>query len=95
MDVTREDVLRCARLTALNLQEAEIEPLRKDMETLLKHAESLNTLDLEGISPTIHGSEIALVRREDRVVPGLSQVEALANAPDQERGYFRVPKMLG
>jgi len=35
MDVTRDDVLRCARLTGLNLQEAEIEPLRRDMERLL------------------------------------------------------------
>jgi len=95
MEVTREDVLRCARLTDLNLQEAEIEPLRHDMERLLSHAESLNALDLEGVEPTIHGTSISLLRREDQVRPGFTQAEALANAPQQDRGYFQVPKVIG
>lgn len=94
MDVTRENVLRCARLTNLSLQEAEIEPMRRDMETLLSHAESLNSLDLEGVEPTTHGLPIPLPRREDVIVPGLTQEEALANAPDADRGYFRVPKVM-
>ncbi len=94
MEVTREDVLRCARLTDLNLEEKEIEPLRQDMERLLSHAESLNSLPLEGVEPTFHGAEITLIRREDRVVPGFSQAEALANAPDTDQGHFRVPKVI-
>jgi len=94
MDVTREDVLRCARLTNLSLQESEIEPMRRDMGTLLNHAESLNSLDLEGVEPTTHGLPIPLSRREDVILPGLSQEEALANAPDANRGYFRVPKVM-
>lgn len=94
MDVTREDVLRCARLTHLNLQEGEIESLRQDMEQLLSHAEALNSLDLDGIQPTSHGLAITLPRREDLSRPGFTQAEALANAPDQDRGYFRVPKMI-
>ncbi len=95
MEVTREDVLRCARLTNLSLREEEIEPLRRDMTQLLSHAESLNSLSLEGVEPTIHGPGIVLLRREDRVLPGFSQAEALANAPDQARGHFRVPKVIG
>jgi len=94
MEVTREDVLRCARLTDLNLREEEIEPLRLDMERLLSHAESLNSLSLEGVEPTTHGPEITLIRREDRVVPGFGQALALSNAPDSDRGHFRVPKVI-
>jgi len=94
MEVTREDVLRCARLTDLNLREEEIEPLRLDMERLLSHAESLNSLSLEGVEPTSHGPGISLTRREDRVVPGFSQAEALAKAPDPEQGHFRRPKAI-
>lgn len=95
MEVTREDVLRCARLTCLSLREEEIEPMRKDMEQLLTHAESLNSLDLKGVEPTTHGLEIPLRRREDAVVPGFTQAQALANAPDADQGHFRVPKVLG
>jgi len=95
MEVTREDVLRCAQLTDLSLEAEEIEPLRRDMERLLSHAESLNGLSLEGVEPTVHGPGIALLRREDRARPGFSQEEALANAPDSENGFFRVPKVIG
>ena len=94
MDVTREDVLRCARLTRLSLGEEEIEPLRRDMERLLSHAESLNELPLDGVEPTTHGLDLPLPRREDVVRPSFTQAEALANAPKAERGHFAVPKVM-
>jgi aspartyl-tRNA(Asn)/glutamyl-tRNA(Gln) amidotransferase subunit C len=92
MDVTREDVLRCARLADLRLEEAEVEPMRQAMEQLLTHAQSLDALDLADVEPTFHALPMALPRRED--VPGesLSQAEALGNAPDADQGHFRVPK---
>lgn len=94
MDVTRDDVLRCARLTGLSLKEEEIEPLRRDMAQLLSHAQSLDELDLSAVPPTLHPLVKAVPRRADVVQPSLTQAEALANAPDQERGHFRVPKAL-
>ncbi len=94
MDVTREDVLRCAALTRLSLREEEIEPLRRDMERLLSHAQSLDALDLEGVEPTLPCALADLPRREDAPRVGLSQGEALANAPDAAAGLFRVPKVL-
>jgi len=92
MDVTREDVLRCARLADLRLEEAEVEPMRQAMAQLLTHAQSLDALDLADVEPTFHALPMALPRRED--VPGesLSQAEALGNAPDADQGHFRVPK---
>ena len=94
MDVTREDVLRCAKLTNLSLAEAEIEPLRRDMERLLSQAEKLGQLPLEGVEPMLHGLDIPLPRRADLPGESLSQSDALANAPKSERGHFRVPKVL-
>ena len=94
MDVTREDVLRCAALTVLSLGEAEIEPLRRDMARLLSHAESLDRLDLEGVEPCTHGLDLALPRRADEPRPGFSQDQALANAPQSDKGYFLVPKVM-
>ncbi len=94
MQVTREDVLRCASLAHLNLREEEIEPLRGDMERLLSHAERLNELDLEGVAPMAHTLVPELPRRADIVRPSLSQAQALGNAPEQEQGHFKVPKVL-
>lgn len=94
MEVTREDVLRCARLTSLSLDEAEIEPMRESMARLLGHARSLEELDLDGVEPTTHGRDLSLPRREDVPQAGLSAEEALGNAPEAESGMFRVPKAL-
>jgi aspartyl-tRNA(Asn)/glutamyl-tRNA(Gln) amidotransferase subunit C len=94
MDVTREDVLRCARLAGLHLAEEEIAPLARDMARLLTHAQSLESLDLEGVEPTIHGLDRPLPRREDQPRPGLTREQALANAPESDQGHFRVPRAL-
>jgi aspartyl-tRNA(Asn)/glutamyl-tRNA(Gln) amidotransferase subunit C len=93
--VTVEEVLHCARLTHLTLAPEEIEPLRRDMEAILDHARSLAELDLEGVEPTTHGQEATLAgRREDVPAEPFTQAQALAGAPDPDRGHFRVPRVL-
>jgi len=94
MDVTREDVLRCARLAHLSLSEDELEPMREAMARLLSHAASLDELPLEAIEPMLTGLERPLPRREDVPAASFSQEQALANAPAQDRGLFVVPKVL-
>jgi len=94
MEVTRADVLRCAQLAHLSLEEAEIEPLRRQMREFLSHAQSLDQLDLEGVEPCTHGLDLALPRRPDEPRPGLTQAQALANAPKADQGYFLVPKVM-
>ena len=92
MEVTREDVLRCAQLARLHLQEAEIEPLREAMERMILQARKLDELDLEGVEP--YALATPLPRREDEVRPSLTQDEALANAPEVVDHHFHVPKVL-
>jgi len=94
MDVTRDDVLRCAQLACLSLQEEEIEPMRLAMSQLLSQAERLNELPLDDVEPMTHGLALSLPRREDVAVPWFSQEEALANAPEKAQGHFVVPKVL-
>ena len=94
MDVTRDDVLHCAKLARLSLREDEIEPLRQAMAQLLSRAEKLDALPLEDIEPMLHALQVALPRREDEVGASFTQAEALANAPVQRQGHFVVPKVL-
>ena len=94
MEVTREDVLRCAKLTDLSLHEAEIEPMRRDMEKLLSQAQKLDELDLQSVAAELTGALAELPRREDLPGPTFTQAEALSNAPAQELGHFLVPKVL-
>ena len=94
MEVTREDVLHCAKLARLSLRENEIEPLRQAMAQLLSRAEKLNALQLEDVPPMLHALSMTLPLREDEVGPSFTQEEALANAPAQSHGHFVVPKVL-
>ncbi|WLT32902.1 Asp-tRNA(Asn)/Glu-tRNA(Gln) amidotransferase subunit GatC [Geothrix sp. PMB-07] len=94
MEVTRADVLRCAALTQLSLQEEEIEPMRRAMERMLTHAASLDELPLDQVEPMLAGLGRPLPRREDIPRDTFTQAQALANAPAQDRGYFVVPKVL-
>jgi len=94
MDVTREDVLRCAKLAHLSLREDEIEPMREAMARMLSHAASLDELDLDQVEPMLAGLGRPLPRREDEPRESFTQAQALANAPEQDRGYFTVPKVL-
>ncbi len=94
MEVTREDVLRCARLAHLSLREDEIEPMRLAMAQMLSHAASLDALPLDSVEPMRVGLAQLLPRREDEPHDTFTQAEAMANAPQQERGLFVVPKVM-
>ena len=94
MQVTREDVLRCARLAHLSLREDELEPMREAMARMLSHAASLDELPLDSVEPMLMGQARPLPRQADEAQATFSQAEALANAPQQERGQFVVPKVL-
>jgi len=93
VEVTREDVLRCAQLAHLSLREDEVEPMREAMARMLSHAASLDELPLEAIEPMLTGLA-PLPRRADEPRSSFSQAQALANAPAQDRGLFVVPKVL-
>lgn len=92
MEVTREDVLRCAELVRLKLTEEEIPALQRDMSRILEHARSLDRLDLSGVEPFT--LDLPLRRRPDEPGPTFTQAEALAQAPAQEKGHFAVPKVM-
>jgi aspartyl-tRNA(Asn)/glutamyl-tRNA(Gln) amidotransferase subunit C len=94
MEVTREDVLRCAALTRLSLREEEIEPMRLAMARMLTHAASLDELPLDQVEPMLAGLGRPLPRRKDEPRDTFTQAEALANAPARDGGYFVVPKVL-
>jgi aspartyl-tRNA(Asn)/glutamyl-tRNA(Gln) amidotransferase subunit C len=94
MEVTREDVLRCAKLAHLSLREEELEPMREAMTRMLTHAASLDELPLDEVEPMLAGLGRPLPRRDDVARETFTQAQALANAPEQDRGFFVVPKVM-
>jgi aspartyl-tRNA(Asn)/glutamyl-tRNA(Gln) amidotransferase subunit C len=89
--ISRDEVLHVARLARLALTDEEIERLGAQLNAILEAVGKVAELDLEGVEPTAHPLALVNVWVDDEPQPSLTAEEALANAPDREAGFFRVP----
>ena len=94
MKITLKDVENVALLSRLEFSETELEQYTGNLNDFLEYADLLTNLDTEGIKPTAHVLPIKNVFRKDELQPSLERKLALSNAPDQEDGYFKVPKII-
>ena len=94
MTISRQDVEHVARLTRLALSEAETARMREQLDGILAYIDKLRALDTTGVEPTSHAVPQVNVMRDDEQRPGLSQEQALANAPDRSDVFFRVPRII-
>ena len=87
----REQVVHVARLARLRLEDDELEKMAVELSAVLDHVARIRELDLQGVEPTAHATDLAGVMRPDEPVPGLSHEQALAAAPEPVDGGFGVP----
>jgi aspartyl-tRNA(Asn)/glutamyl-tRNA(Gln) amidotransferase subunit C len=88
------EVEHIAALARLKLEEEEKERYREQLSAILDYAQRLQAIDTSDIPPTSSVLPPRSVLREDQARPGLPLDELLKNAPDHERGQFRVPPVL-
>ena len=90
------DIVRyVARLSRLSLNDEEVSLFEGQLSSILDYIEQLKEVDTEGTHPTSHVlSSMKDVFREDKLLPSLSNEEALANAPAKKDGFFKVPKVI-
>jgi aspartyl-tRNA(Asn)/glutamyl-tRNA(Gln) amidotransferase subunit C len=91
MAISRDEVLHVARLARLALTDEEVERLGAQLNAILEAVGKVSELDLEDVEPTAHPLELVNVWAEDEPGPSLPVEEALANAPEREGGFFKVP----
>ncbi|WP_336136363.1 Asp-tRNA(Asn)/Glu-tRNA(Gln) amidotransferase subunit GatC [Natronomonas amylolytica] len=88
MTVDEEEVRHIASLARVDLDEEEVDRFTEQFADILEYFEALDEV------PETEGEpELANVMRPDEVRDGLSQEEALQNAPETEDGYFKGPKV--
>ena len=92
--ITRKEVEHVARLARLELSEGEKDLMTAQLDRILGYMDKLNELDMSQVEPTSHVIPMVNVMREDEAKPSLSPDDALANAPDRETPYFRVPRII-
>jgi aspartyl-tRNA(Asn)/glutamyl-tRNA(Gln) amidotransferase subunit C len=110
MKVTDKDVAYVAELANLELTEQERIGMLRDLNSILEYIDRLNELDTSNVSPMAQvsdrygvdeerrGSErFSYASREDQpegLRKSLPHEAALANAPDADEHFFRVPKVI-
>jgi aspartyl-tRNA(Asn)/glutamyl-tRNA(Gln) amidotransferase subunit C len=95
MALSKDDVLKIARLARLELSPEEIDRYGAQLSAILNHVEALKSLDVTNIEPTAHAVQVSTPFREDAVIPQKNLEDLLRNAPDREGNFFKVPKVIG
>ena len=90
-NIDHEQLRHVARLARLELREDEVERLGAQLNDILAAVSKVSELDLSDVPPTSHPLDVVNVWAEDQPRPSLPVEEALANAPEREGSYFRVP----
>ena len=94
MSVDKKTVSKVARLARIAVPEDRLEPMAKELNTILAWIEQLNEVDVDGVEPMTTPVAMELPMREDVVTDGNIRDQVLANAPRTEDGFFVVPKVV-
>jgi aspartyl-tRNA(Asn)/glutamyl-tRNA(Gln) amidotransferase subunit C len=100
--VTIEDVQRVAELANLELTAEEEPRMQRDLNAILGHIAQLNELDTCGVPAMAQVSEIlgsvadtrGISLRADVVRPSLDRAVVMAEAPESDGRFFKVPKVI-
>ena len=87
-------VRHVANLARLTLAEGEVARFAADLTSITDYISQLAKADTDGVEMTVHPGAIRNVWREDEQQPSLRRDEAVANAPDSEQNFFKVPPVI-
>ena len=92
--ITIKDVEHVAKLARLSLTEEEKEKFTKQLGDILNYVEQLNEVNTDNVEPMAHAFPITNVMRDDNAYTEFTREELFANAPEEEDGFFKVPKIV-
>lgn len=93
--ISEQTVRDVAKLARLSLSDEQVAEQTTKLASILSYIDKLNEVDVDGVEPMAHAMDLQNVFREDVETPGYPTKAILANAPDQDPPFFKVPKVLG
>ncbi len=89
-----EEVARLARLARIDLDAAQAEALRAELNGILAMVERMAAVDTSGVEPMSHPQAVSQRLREDRVTEADQRSAFQSIAPRVEDGLYLVPKVI-
>ncbi len=94
MAIDADTVRKVARLARIRVEDAQLDPMAKELSGIMAWIEQLAEVDTDGVEPMTSCVACQLPMREDVVTDGNKRDAILANAPKSDRGFFVVPKVV-
>ena len=94
MKLTRESVQRVAMLARLRLTADEESEFTRQLDDILAYMDKLNELDTANVELFSHAIDNLSALRDDKVTNRPNTDALLANAPDRDETFFKVPKII-
>ncbi len=94
MVVSKEEILHIAKLADLNIQDNEIDEYAKNLQDILNFVNVLNNVDTDNVEETMGVINNFNVFRKDEIKEFGDRDILLKNAPEQEDGMFKIPKVI-
>ncbi|MCM2395639.1 Asp-tRNA(Asn)/Glu-tRNA(Gln) amidotransferase subunit GatC [Rhizobium sp. S95] len=94
MSVDLKTVKRVAHLARIALNEEEAQRMMGELNGILGFVEQLSEVDVTGIEPMTSVTPMAMKKRADVVTDGNKADDIVANAPETDRNFFLVPKVV-
>ena len=95
MSLTKEEVLKIAKLSKLSFEEAEIEKFQVELNDILKYIDMLNEVDTSKVEPLVYINEAINNFREKEEKASIEIEKVLLNAPESAENAIVVPKVVG
>lgn len=93
--ITRDDVLKLARLSHISLSEEQVSQYTKELSEIVQYVEQLKDVDVSGLDPTDQVTGLVNVMREDEVVEYQAKPDKLLeNAPDSQDHQIKVKRVI-
>ena len=94
MALTRDDVLRAARLARISIEDAEADAVLEQLGRIFGMIEEMQAVDVSGVEPMAHAQDVMLRLRDDAVTEADQHALLQSGAPRGERGLYLVPKVI-
>ena len=91
MSLDKEKIKHVAKLARISVDEAKVDSLTKDLNSIFKFIEQLNTDKVEPLSSILNQS---LRSRKDQISDGKIREKILKNSPKKNEEFFVVPKVV-
>ena len=92
--ITEKDVEHIGTLACIDLKPEETGLFAKQFNSILDYFKELDAVNTENVEPTYHVIGLTNVFREDVAAPSLPQEEVLKNAPRQDKGFIKGPRIV-